>query len=498
MNASRAASYKGIIGSTSIVGGATLLSIVIGMGRVKLFALAAGAAGIGLIGVLTSILATATTLAGMGLGLSGVREIARSQDDGTSRLVSRALWIATWLLGVAGAAVVWLCSGAIVQAVIGSREHETAVALLSIGVWLGVVGATQVAVLQGHRRIADLARVKVYGAVISTLISCPLVYFGGYWGLVGAVLVMPLANALVAWPMLPYRNSYEGDPVSVAAMIGAWRALFSFGAAVMVAGTASAMGMVAVRAVLLQREGIESAGLYQAAFGISAANVGIILAAMSSDYFPRLSAIAQDLRASSTLIQDQLRISLLMAGPLLMGLCVAASAALWILYTKEFSGADDILRWHVLGDLVRLPGWALGFMIVARRDTALYLITEIGFVALYVAGTMVLTEFAGAEGAGLAYLIGYVVYSLLVAAICWVRYGVKLSKANVRLVALMGICILSTIILFRFEFRYASVIGVVLTFILSMISLVELHRVVGKGVMSSRVEKLILRLRVFK
>ena len=55
-------SYRRILAATAIMGGATVVTILVGVIRTKLFALLVGPAGIGLIGLLTSIMATAAAV----------------------------------------------------------------------------------------------------------------------------------------------------------------------------------------------------------------------------------------------------------------------------------------------------------------------------------------------------------------------------------------------------------------------------------------------------
>ena len=67
------ASHLDILKSTTLVGGATLLTVAVSIVRVKVLALLLGPAGIGLMSVYTSIVDLTRNTAGMGLGASGVR-----------------------------------------------------------------------------------------------------------------------------------------------------------------------------------------------------------------------------------------------------------------------------------------------------------------------------------------------------------------------------------------------------------------------------------------
>ena len=72
------ASYRRILKSSSIIGGASVINIVIGLARTKIIAVLLGPAGIGLVSLYTGLMSTATAVASMGIGTMGTRQIAEA------------------------------------------------------------------------------------------------------------------------------------------------------------------------------------------------------------------------------------------------------------------------------------------------------------------------------------------------------------------------------------------------------------------------------------
>ena len=81
--AGRGSSYGRILKSSSAIGGSKAISYVICLFRMKAVALLLGPAGVGLIGLYNSVIELSKTVSGLGLGNSGVREIASAigQND---------------------------------------------------------------------------------------------------------------------------------------------------------------------------------------------------------------------------------------------------------------------------------------------------------------------------------------------------------------------------------------------------------------------------------
>jgi PST family polysaccharide transporter len=248
-------------------------------------------------------------------------------------------------------------------------------------------------------------------------------------------MAIPVGNALAALPFWP-----RPGPAAAGSgrLIDEWHRLLALGATIMVTSSLGAGALVVIRALVIRQNGMEAAGLYQAAYSISALNASLVLSAMATDYFPRLSGTETDRRASATLVNQQLHAALLLASPILLGMTATAPLVLHILYSGEFTTGGDLLRWQLVGELFKLPGWALGFLLVARSDKKRFLLVETSFALVFIGATYALLPRFGLTGAGVAYALAYLLYSVLVAGICSRGHEVKVSRQNFVHMALVG------------------------------------------------------------
>src|SRR5262249_25037735 len=79
--------YGQILKSSVLIGGSSVLNIGIGIARTKVMAVLLGPAGFGLMGLYGSIADVVVSIAGMGVGSSGARQIAEAA--GSARLPRR-------------------------------------------------------------------------------------------------------------------------------------------------------------------------------------------------------------------------------------------------------------------------------------------------------------------------------------------------------------------------------------------------------------------------
>ena len=137
-------SHRQIFRSSAIVGGASVINMVIGIVKVKVLAVLLGPAGIGLMGLYQNVMAMTSRLAGCGIDRSGVRQLAVSGDEAEIlSLVRRALWLGSLMLGIAGMAILWLLRAPVAHWVFGDSAHASEVGWLGFGLLLTLMTGSQ-------------------------------------------------------------------------------------------------------------------------------------------------------------------------------------------------------------------------------------------------------------------------------------------------------------------------------------------------------------------
>lgn len=410
-------SYRRILKSSSIIGGASIINIAIGLIRTKILAVLLGPTGIGLVSLYSGLIQTAATLATMGLGTVGTRQIAEAvvrEDKYALAVARRAMYWGTLLLAGAGALVVWSLRDMLAQYALGSSQHAGIVGWLALGVALSVAGASQGALIQGMRRIGDMAKLSVYGSVLNTVFGLALLWKWGAAGLVAYVLIGPLTSFLLGHWYVSHLPKNDTGNISIQEMAQQWKALLQLGIPFMGAGLVGALVQLWIRIEVGETLGVEALGYFQAAWVISMQYIGFVLGAMGADYFPRLISVIHDRQAASRLVNEQTEIALLLSAPVFIAMIGLTPWVIHLLYSSAFMPAVDVLRWQILGDVLKVASWPLGFVILAAGAGKIYFWSET-LVLLLMGGLIArLTPIFGLKITGIAFLVCYLVYLPLV------------------------------------------------------------------------------------
>ena len=367
-------SYGQILKSSALVGGSSVLNVGIGIVRTKVMAMLLGPAGFGLFGLYGSVADLSLTLAGLGVNSSGVRQIAQAvgtADVEEIALTTVVLRRASIVLGVLGAILLCVFSRQVSNTTFGTAAHQGAICLLSLAVFFRLVSAGQGALIQGMRRIRDLAKMQVLGALSGTLISIALVYKFRDNGVVPALVGVAAMTIVTSW-WYSRKIEIKSPRLTLSQTKKEVSDLLKLGLAFMSSGLMTMGVAYGTRITILHKLGIQATGLYQSAWILGGLYVSFVLQAMAADFYPRLTASAKNNDECNRLVNEQALVGLLLAGPGVIATLTFAPLVIALFYSAKFGAAVVILRWICLGAMLQVITWPMGFIIVAKGKPGLY------------------------------------------------------------------------------------------------------------------------------
>lgn len=433
---SETSSYREIMRSSSIMGGARAIHYVVRLARVKVVAVVLGPAGVGIIGLYTSATGVVGTVTEMGLRGSSVRSIAEANGHDDPEQLARAtrlLQRLCWITGILGWAVSAALAMPLSRWIFQSTTHAWAFAILGGMLFMNAITGGRMGLLQGLRRIGDIARVQVAAAVVNTALAIGLYLWLGQRGIV-PVLVLSAAVMLgLSW-WFTRRVEVDRAPLDWKATLTESWPLLALGAALMWSTLGTMLVDLFTRTLITRQLGVDAAGIYQAAWALSATFAGFVLTAMGADFYPRLTATIDDHAAARRQVNEQTEIGILLTLPGLLGVLALAPWIVWALYSPAFMAAAGVLVWMVLGMFGRVISWPLGFIQLAAGAARAYAITEGVFLGLQLALVFWLVPRFGVVGAAYAFAITYAFYTAGMLGVGAHLIGFRWSKAVWRMV----------------------------------------------------------------
>jgi antigen flippase len=414
-DSSISSSYGQILKSSSIVGGAQGINYLIGMVRTKLVAVLLGPTGVGLVALYTSATELLGTFATMGVGASGVREVAEAHGSGDTERVARTvktLRRACWVTGIFGWVLTASLSYPLSLWTFGSAERAGAFIILGATLLLTAISGGQKALLQGTRRIGNLARASVLGAIASTVVAVSLYGWLGQKGIIPVLLISAAFNLSASWWFARRVHTVEISQ-SWTETIHNSKRLVGLGFAFMYGALLAAAAGLAIRSVIVRELGLNANGIYQAAWGISAVFAGFIFNAMATDFYPRLTAVAGRNEEMNRLVNEQIEIGVLLALPTLLGTLAFAPWLMHLFYSAEFIPGAGLLPWLVIGLFAQLISWPLGFIQRAKGTTGWIYLSQSHFNLLHFVLALLMIRSCGLVAAAWAFALATYIHGVV-------------------------------------------------------------------------------------
>lgn len=441
-------SYGQILKSSSIIGGSQAISYLISMVKTKAVAVLLGPTGVGLVGLYVSAIGFIATFTGLGITQSGVRDIAESEgttERAESAKVVASLGWACLVTGVFGWGAMILVSRPLSHFIFGNAEHAVPLSILGSTILLAAISGGQTAILQGKRKITELATFGVASVLAGTVSA--ILFYGwlGERGIVAALISTAALNLAGSWwyshkyheksSALTWREKYERS-----------KRFLGLGLAFMWSALLAATVALVTRSIIVKSLGLDSGGIYQAAWGLSGMFAGFILSAMGTDFYPRLTEVANDNAQVNRLVNEQSDIGILLALPGLTGTLVFSPWIMQIFFSREFVSGAVLLPWFIIGIFGRVVSFPIGYILLAKGNSRWFALSEtISNVALLGLTIVFLEEF-GLVGTSYAFAIFYGLHTIGIFFLARHLTGFFWKPDTVRLLLLATVIIVTGIL----------------------------------------------------
>lgn len=479
VNSAQQSSYRGIFKATSLFGGVQLWKILIEIAKQKIIALLLGPSGMGILGLYDSAVNFIQGLTAMGLSTSAVKNVAESNASHDELRMSQtiiALKRLVWATGLLGTAVFAVLSPLLSKISFGNYDYTIPFAILSVTLLLKQLSSGQLVVLQGLRKLKDLARAGVYGAFWGLVASVPLYYLFRLDGIVPSLIIYSAVTLFLSWW---YTRKIEIEEVHQTAKetLKEGKEMLMMGI-VMSVNSMLVLGVgYAIRAFISHTAGIADVGFFTAGFSMVNGYVGMIFSAMTTDFYPRLASVNKDNSQCREVVNQQIEIATIILIPLVVLFIMAAPLMILVLFSEDFLTIVWYMRIAMIGIPFKAASWAISYQFIAKQDMNSFIICEIVGNVISLLSSIIAYHFYGINGLGAAFVVTYVLFTILVYYVSNRNYQYSFSSSLIVLIVKGLVLVLLTFIVFLFgsSWIYYSIAFFILI-ISSIIAFKELNK----------------------
>jgi len=475
-------SYRQIMKATSLFGGVQFFQILISVVRSKFIAILLGPSGMGIVGLLTSATGLVSGITNFGLGTSAVKNISEANATGDEVRISTVISVLrrlVWYTGLLGALVTLFLSPWLSTITFGNREYRLAFVWISVTLLFNQLSSGELVLLQGLRRLQHLAKANVYGSLTGLLISIPLYYRFGVRGIVPVIVITSFITFFFS-RHFARKIKTEKTEISRPAILAEGKSMIVMGVMISLSGLTTLVATYLLRIFINHAGNVADVGHYSAGFTIINTYVGMIFTAMGTDYYPRLSTVANDNVQCKESINQQAEIGLLILAPILIFFLVFINWAVILLYSTQFLAITGMVYWASLGIFFKAVSWAVAFVFLAKGDGKLFFWNEFVGSVYSLIINMVGYYLGGLTGLGFSFLISYTLYCIQVFIIAKIKYDFSFHKEAVTVFLIQFLLALVCFIVVNLiEYPLTYLPGIMLIAVSSWYSFRELEKRIG-------------------
>jgi O-antigen/teichoic acid export membrane protein len=389
----------------------TFIKIVATFISAKVLAVFTGPAGVAMLGQLTNFITILIQVSTAATGTGIVKLTGEFKDDKTElKKVIDTSFTINLLFSVVVLIGIFLFQNQLTLFVFNDLKYKWLLYFIAIGTPFIAINNFILSVISGLQYFKKYVIINIFASIISVLLTVFLVYF---YTIDGALLAYVLTQTIIFFVSLFYSKSVQWrETIAFHVDKTIVKKLSHFSLYVIVSAFCFPFAQILVRNLIIDKLGIDSAGIWEGTNRISSMYLLLISSAIGVYFFPKISSVT-----NSQEVKNELNFALkifgsatIIAGLLLL---LLKSFIIPLVLSNKFLPINEILVFQVFGDVFLIAKMLLSMVLLSRAKTKIMIFFEIIFTLIYVVSNYYfITNFPELKMIILAYPIYSILYCL--------------------------------------------------------------------------------------
>lgn len=389
-----------------------LLKLFFGFITSKALAIFVGANGMAYVGNFRAFLNVIENFSLLGIQNATVKYVAEFKED-KIKLKSVLATFGLLLLATSTAISLGLIFGAnyLSQQIFHHSEiYSFIFYLLAILFPLYVFSTFCISVVNGFQEYKNVIYIQIISSSIALIFSVFLIY---YYNTIGALVSLVLAPTFVFFVSLIYLKKVISfsDVISFSSFDFSLVKNFSeFVLMALVSGVIGSLVILEIRTEIIEIAGLKNAGIYEGLQRISSYYLLFVSSIIAIYFYPKFAVSESN---TKSIISSFLKTTIPIFTFGLVLVYVFRKYIIEILFSSEFETMESMFLWQLVGDLLKAISLIFGTVLIAKKQTKVFIITEIISLIIMYFSTIWMLNNNGVEGVVLAHAFTYFMYLLV-------------------------------------------------------------------------------------
>lgn len=390
----------------------TIIKVIAGFVSIKVVAVYVGPSGLALIGQMQNFISMMSSVASAGLNSGVVKYTAEHYEDEQikQKIWSSALKISLVLIIPIAIGIIFLADFISMQ-LLNTAEYSSIFIVFAITVIFFVLNGLLTSILNGQKEIKKLTILNIVGSLFGLAVTILLVT---QYELYGALIAGIVSQSIVFFITLAFvlKSSWFKLSMFLGSMDKEYRnKLLKYSLMTITYIITSSLSQIYIRHYLGANIGWDEAGYWQAIWRISETYLMLITTTLTIYYLPKLSSIQDKVELRKELLYGY-KIIMPIVIVMALGIYIFRDFIISILFSEAFSPMAELFFYQLIGDVIKIAAWLLGFIMVAKAMTRLSIFSEIFFACSFVGFVVLFVNIYGLIGVTIAFMVNYLIYMI--------------------------------------------------------------------------------------
>ena len=275
---------------------------------------------------------------------------------------------------------------------------------LAISLIFIVIYQATISYLNGLGMIKEMVLVKVFSSFSLLLFGSSLIYFYGFIGSLIGLICIQVASGFFALIFLFNLNEFSWRLLKPSYNKNLQKKLAPYWVMNLVSLISSALVLILIRKHVAVSSGWGAAGIWEATWKISELSLLLITTALTVYYVPMLSR-TNNVKAEVDRLSKVTFFALTTAIFISILIYMLREVFIVTLFSEKFLGVTAIIKFQLLGGLIRIVGWVIGFHMIIKSRPSVFIFTEVVFGCTFYFLSILLFNLYGLVGLTYAFMI---------------------------------------------------------------------------------------------
>lgn len=390
----------------------TIIKVIAGFVSIKVVAVYVGPSGLALMGQMQNFISMMSSVASAGVNSGVVKYTAEHYEDEQikQKIWSSALKISLVLIIPIAIGIIFLADFISMQ-LLNTAEYSSIFIVFAITVIFFVLNGLLTSILNGQKEIKKLTILNIVGSLFGLAVTILLVT---QYELYGALIAGIVSQSIVFFITLAFvlKSSWFKLSMFLGSMDKEYRnKLLKYSLMTITYIITSSLSQIYIRHYLGANIGWDEAGYWQAIWRISETYLMLITTTLTIYYLPKLSSIQDKVELRKELLYGY-KIIMPIVIVMALGIYIFRDFIISILFSEAFSPMAQLFFYQLIGDVIKIAAWLLGFIMVAKAMTRLSIFSEIFFACSFVGFVVLFVNIYGLIGVTIAFMVNYLIYMI--------------------------------------------------------------------------------------